>query len=360
MRLLISLFFLALLVTPLGIAHADSKSERFWKLMSKHEHKSGTTSTGLANAATRRAKAKGGIDPATFPVIDGDFMMMSLFTGYQLQTHVAHQRATGRGVVVAVLDGGFDLEHPELMGRMTPYGFDAIDNDFDPHDIGNGFDDDWDGIPDRGVGHGTFVAGMVLFAAPEATVVPIRVRDDEGWGTTRELLRGLRWAWYLGVDIINLSLSAEAGQEPAVLDLIREIHDSGVAVVVSAGNDGGPEASELGRHGTALTVAAVTIGDRLAPFSNYMPEGNAMTVCAPGVDLYGPMDSPWGPENGYWSGTSFAAGLVSGALALVRELDPGRPSWELYHHVMESVDPAWGRDGEPLPTGRINLAKVVE
>ena len=59
MRLSISLFFLALLVTPLGIAHADSKSERFWKLMSRHEHKAGTTSTGLENAAIRRAKAKG-------------------------------------------------------------------------------------------------------------------------------------------------------------------------------------------------------------------------------------------------------------------------------------------------------------
>ena len=45
---------------------------------------------------------------------------------------------------------------------------------------------------------------------------------------------------------------------------------------------------------------------------------------------------------------------------LCLEMDPMRPSWELYEHVMRSVDPAWGRRGEPLATGRINLAKVVE
>ena len=102
--------------------------------------------------------------------------------------------ATGDGVLVAVLDGGFNLAHPDIAKRISKDAYDAIDLDDDPNDGGNGVDDDLDGTVDDAVGHGTFVASMVLLAAPDATILPIRIVDDEGYGTEKEIVDGIEYA----------------------------------------------------------------------------------------------------------------------------------------------------------------------
>src|SRR5262245_44090939 len=96
----------------------------------------------------------------------------------------AHEMATGRGALVAILDTGFELNHPFLAGHFeVAYGKDFVGHDGNPSEERNGIDDDGDGLIDEGAGHGTMVAGIVATIAPDARIIPFRVLDDEGRGT---------------------------------------------------------------------------------------------------------------------------------------------------------------------------------
>ena len=93
----------------------------------------------------------------------------------------AHEISTGAGSVVAVLDTGADLLHPALAGQLTA-GYDYVDDDDDPSDEAQGLDSSLNGRPDEAHGHGTFVAGTVALARPDATIMPMRVLDSDGHG----------------------------------------------------------------------------------------------------------------------------------------------------------------------------------
>ncbi|MDF1703095.1 MAG: S8/S53 family peptidase [Planctomycetota bacterium] len=282
--------------------------------------------------------------------MDGDFMISGPALDAQLRVRAAHAVTRGAGVVVAVVDGGFNLRHPAIADALHPYGYDAIDGDMDAHDMGNGWDDDFDGVTDGGVGHGTFVAGMVRRIAPEASILPIRVRDDEGWGTDDELERGLMVAWALGADVVNISGESTRGLPGRVAALVRKMRKAGLV---------GVSVSQVARSKDSLIVGAVDGEDRLAPFSNRPAEAQRYFVLAPGVDLHGPVGIGHDESNGYWSGTSFATALVSGAAALVRAAEPRFDALDIMDRITESVDPAWDAHGRMLPYGRINLQQVV-
>ncbi len=302
----------------------------------------------------------GGAGATMVPVIDEDLMFMVQWTRDHLQADAAHQHATGAGVVVAVLDGGFNLNHPDLVGHVSPLAYDAVDDDFDPEDLGNGYDDDGDGFVDNGLGHGTFVAGMVLLAAPDATILPIRVRDDESWGYNQHLEKGLTWAWNAGAQVVNISGSMFMKSDAATLRRIRDMRRDGVAVIVSAGNDGLLGLESLASSSNTLSVGSTDVLDVLAPFSNFDERAAPRMVLAPGVELYGALGIGFDESSGYWSGTSFSTGLVSGAAALVLESSPGLEPLDLYAHLFLTSDPAFDEQGMPLPvSGRINLFRAV-
>jgi len=332
----------------------------------------------------------GGIDPSNIAVVDDDMLVASADSyddpygpdsydadpyghewrtepvydavDYQLSAPEAHQFATGRGIVVAVLDGGFNLQNPVIEENLVWWGFDAIDLDGDPQDLGNGIDEDGDGVVDAAVGHGTFIAGMVLKAAPDARILPIRVRDDEGYGSNEELIRGIRYAMDMGADIINLSVEKALAKQRGVWDTIEEARLRGIVIVGSAGNDGWIDTNDLIEHDDVLMVGSVDGCDRIADFSNYESrKASYLMVFAPGVDLYGPVGAPCDCAMGWWSGTSFSSGLLSGAAALILERNPGYGPHEVREVVEASTDPVCFGDGTPYPWGgRINLAKAVQ
>jgi subtilisin family serine protease len=256
---------------------------------------------------------------------------------------------------VAILDGGFSLQHPDLIGRFRD-GYDAIDDDFDPHDNGNGYDEDGDGRIDGGLGHGTFVAGTVLRAAPDTTIVPIRVRDDEGYGSNHALVRGIDHAVSLGVDVMNLSVEKAQAKSRGIRAALNRAVSAGIVVVLSAGNDGADEVNRLAKGTGRIAVGSVDGADRVADFSNREDDlRHGLLVFAPGVDLYGPMGHPRIEANGWWSGTSFSAGYVTGAVALVREISPGLAPEEVLDWIEETSDPIEGETGFL----RLNLFRLV-
>lgn len=311
-------------------------------------------------AKSNRGANKGSSNPTTVPVVDDDLKFSVFHTHEQIRTRMAHRVARGAGTTVAVLDGGFNLRHPDIRDRVLGSGYDAVDGDWDAHDTGNWFDDDYDGQVDGAAGHGTFVAGLILQVAPEATILPIRVRDDEGWGTNKELEDGLMHAFMMGADVINISGQTFHGRTQHITNMVEYFHRIGIVVVNSAGNDGLAWVSQVGNEGTALVVGAVDGDNRVAPFSN-RPEGRGRVfMYAPGVDLYGPLGIFGDHDNyGYWSGTSFSTALVSGGAALVKSAMPWQPAGEIMGRLMDGSTQVYDSWGRPTGYTTLDLAKAV-
>ena len=161
---------------------------------------------------------------------------------------------TGQGVIVAVVDTGVDINHPDLMSQIWVNAGEIAGNGID--DDGNGYVDDvhgWDfasndNNPDDGNGHGTHVAGTIAAddngigatgVAPDATIMPVRVLGNNGSGSASSVAAGIRYAVNMGADIINLSLGGSYSS--LILSAIEY-----AVCAQRAGRGGGRQ--RLGRH----------------------------------------------------------------------------------------------------------------
>ena len=106
-------------------------------------------------------------------------------------------RAGGSPVIVAVLDTGVLRSHPALQGRLLP-GYNAFTGTNDDSELA-------DGVHNRGVGHGTMVAGVIARLAPDAKILPIRVLNGDGVGSLLTITKGIQFALAQGARVINLS-----------------------------------------------------------------------------------------------------------------------------------------------------------
>jgi subtilisin family serine protease len=289
----------------------------------------------------RQRRARGA--PLTIPVLDGDLDPRSVreqFAVAQCSLNAAQAGASGAGVVVAVLDGGFDLAHPHLAGRIHAAKWDTLDDDNDPQDVGNNADDDEDGITDNLVGHGTFVSSIVLAGAPNATILPIRCLDDEGYGSQLAVAQAIQRAVDAGANVINLSLTIPAASD-LVRDAISNALEAGVPVVVAAGNEVQWQFDPR-LAGRIVTVGAVDSADVLAAFS---VTGERVAVYAPGVSVIGALGGKVPGSYARWSGTSFSTAWVSGATALARQVAAGESPRDLRREIVRTADEAYGVGG---------------
>ena len=154
---------------------------------------------------SKRHRARPGGEPTPTPPDSTSYRTQYAIDNLNLPE--AHGVNRGAGAVVAVIDTGVQSNHPELVGK-TIAGYDFIDQDRTPNDVGNRRDDDGDGEKDELVGHGTHVAGIVALAAPEARIMPVRALDTEGRGTTFGIAKAVRYAVRNGADVVNLSLGS--------------------------------------------------------------------------------------------------------------------------------------------------------
>ena len=281
-----------------------------------------TVNGDCAEVLAKWAKGK----PVNLPIFESDWNERTVRTQEAMtrtQAIMAQAKATGRGQVVAVLDGGFDLTHEFLADHLLP-GYDALDNDDDPQDLGNGVNDDAEfELPenvatDRIVGHGTFVASIVLAVAPDVTILPVRVLNDEGWGTDLSVASGISYAVEQGASVINMSLVLPDAT-PIVRDAVRAASAAGVVVVTASGstNDGWQSDRFLTRR--SICVGATDESDVVAPWTQM---GSAVQVFAPGVEVSGALGGISANSYGRWSGVSFAVPFLSAGAAMIRQQHP--------------------------------------
>ena len=209
--------------------------------------------------------------------------------------------SAGAGVTTYVIDTGIRITHKDFGGRAS-YGWDFVDNDKTAKD---------------GNGHGTHVAGTIVGTkygvAKKAKVVAVRVLDNDGSGTTAQVIAGIDWVTRHAKKpaVANLSLGGYAN---AQLDTaVRNSIASGVTYAVAAGNDGLP----AGLYSPARVTQALTVGasdktDARASFSN---TGSSLDLFAPGVAI---TSASYASDTGNatYSGTSMASPHVAGAAAL--------------------------------------------
>ncbi|WP_405603176.1 S8 family peptidase [Streptomyces sp. NBC_01410] len=209
--------------------------------------------------------------------------------------------SAGEGVTAYVIDTGVRISHKDFGGRAA-HGFDAVDND-DSADDGNG--------------HGTHVAGTIAGTAhgvaKKAKVVGVRVLDDNGSGTTEQVVAGIDWVTknHQGPSVANMSLGG--GADEALDEAVRKAIASGVTFAVAAGNESS-DASQgsPARVKEAITVASSTKEDAQSEFSNF---GEIVDIYAPGSDITSAWnDSDEGTKT--ISGTSMATPHVVGAAAV--------------------------------------------
>lgn len=239
-----------------------------------------------------------------------------------LNLPAAHVRARGARAVVAIVDTGVQLNHPELRGSLTEARYDFIGDDPVPADNPNGRDDDGDGEADEMVGHGTHVAGIVRLAAPEARIMPLRALNPDGVGNVFVLAEAINYAAKRGAHVVNLSLGASRESEflEDILENVSEGEEGmpgGVVIVAAAGNENVnapryPAAGDV----DVLAVASVNKNRKKSTFSNY---GRWVDVSVPGRDIYSAF-----PKSQYalWSGTSMATPFVAGLSALLHQRVP--------------------------------------
>lgn len=290
----------------------------------------------------------------------------------RMEMPAAWDYTTGQpGVVVAVLDTGVDLTHPDLAGNIWTNPLEIPTNLID--DDGNGFVDDvygWNFASNNNAvaddyGHGTHVAGIAAAAINNATgiagmaggakimAVKVFYPPPSVIGTYEDLIRGIVYATDNGARVINMSLGATSyslGEEAAV-DYAWE---HGVVVAAAAGNSGRDIVHYPAAHPNAMAVAATDAGDNRASFSNW---GDFVDIAAPGVSVYSTVRF-----GGYstMSGTSMATPHVAGLAALLFSLNPQLTNTQVRTLIEQNADDLGGKGWDPYyGYGRINGRKAL-
>lgn len=219
----------------------------------------------------------------------------------------------GQGVVVAILDTGCQVDHPDLKDRIIGGRNFTTDNNSDPDQFGDNN------------GHGTHVAGTiaavedgkgVVGMAPLVSLLILKVLDSSGGGGYQNLIDAihysLEWQGPEGqkVRILSMSLGGET-DDPALHAAIVQAVGAGLLVVCAAGNTGQVERQFPGGYNEVVGVGAVDFDKKLAAFSTMNKE---IDVVAPGVGILSTY-----PDNRYavLSGTSMATPHIAGAAALI-------------------------------------------
>lgn len=283
----------------------------------------GFNAVDIANAIYETGKFASAFPSFTFDAIEISYdpnvyeqwgLYNSKYEGLDISLSQAWSYATGRGIKVAIVDQGIDLNHQDLLDNIYPLSYDTETKNSPSKVYGS---------------HGTHCAGIVAAVrnngiqvtgvAPDAKLMS--VSNTLAWSTNLEsnLANGINWAWQNGADVISCSWWCNKNEllEDAIDNAVTKGREGkGCVFVKSAGNTGGPISYPGDYSQDVLAVANMTINGTLSASSGH---GYNLLVTAPGTNILSTI-----PDNqvAKKSGTSMACPHVAGLAALVLERNP--------------------------------------
>lgn len=247
----------------------------------------------------------------------------------------------GSGVIVAVLDSGVQASHPALQGQVTETGRDLLESPDRTH-----------GKEDCR-GHGTAVASLIAGngragfrgIAPNADILPVRVNENEGAQDQdgrktddQKIANGIDWAIQHNADVINISFAylgddADPDRHRVFADAIKRAVDKDIVVVAAVGNDRNAKDSFPANQPGVLGVGAIAADGSRWPDSTM---GSFVDVSAPGFGVIAAYAK--GGAYGAFQGTSFAAPIVAGTVALLKQQHPGWKTADFIRQITATAD----------------------
>jgi len=291
----------------------------------------------------------------------------------KIQALAAWDTVTGtETIVIAVLDSGIALDHPDLASKLWVNPAEIAGNGID--EDSNGFVDDvngWDFVnddndPSDDNGHGTQVTGIIAADTDNeqgiagvcwnCRVMPVKVMQVSGIANYSDIASGVYYAADKGAEVINISLGGYANSSALRQAIEYAVGEKGAVVVAGAGNDNTNDPFYPAAYAEVLAVAGTDTNDAKAAFSDY---GDWVDVSAPAVTITTTyLGGDWGPAQG----TSFAAPFAAGLASLLRSQ---HPTWsealvraQIVHRAdpIDTLNPAYAGQ---LGSGRLNANAAV-
>ncbi|MFV2055222.1 MAG: S8 family serine peptidase [Thiohalomonadales bacterium] len=278
-------------------------------------------------------------------------------------------------IVIAVLDTGIQADHPEFIGRLVP-GYDFVNNDTNPEADNS---------------HGVYVSAILAANADNnfgmvgidhhARIMPLKVLDDQAYGSTSDLAAAIRYAANNGADVISMSLAGYK-KGKALNKAIKYARSKGVIMVACAGNDGVGTADSTYKWaypGAYPQTISVGLTDHRDARVSYSSTGPNLDVVAPGflvpTAVYKGDPAPMNPSletNGFgdyitnFEGCSAATPVVAGVVSLMLSIDPSLTYRKIRRILRNTADDQVGPINEDTPGrddfygwGRINMGKSL-